>query len=88
MKMKDGGMTSVSSQKSVGRDGGRPSTFSIELVVLLCSVGIARSTIATNHANHTGFGGNGSTTGTFAGLGANSPQPLSAAPALGAPGGP
>jgi len=40
------------------------------------------------NANYTGFGGNGSTTGTFAGLGANSPQPLSAAPALGAPGGP
>ena len=40
------------------------------------------------NANYTGFGGNGSTTGTFAGLGANNPQPLSAAPALGAPGGP
>jgi len=32
------------------------------------------------NANYTGFGGNGSTTGTFAGAGANSPQPLSSAP--------
>ena len=32
------------------------------------------------NANYTGFGGNGSTTGTFAGAGANDPQPLSKAP--------
>jgi hypothetical protein len=32
------------------------------------------------NANYTGFGGNGSTTGTFAGAGANDPQPLSSAP--------
>jgi len=32
------------------------------------------------NANYTGFGGNGSTTGTFAGAGANDPQPLSNAP--------
>lgn len=32
------------------------------------------------NANYTGFGGNGSTTGTFAGAGANNPQPLSKAP--------
>ncbi|MEP6709582.1 MAG: hypothetical protein ABJB32_05565, partial [Verrucomicrobiota bacterium] len=31
-------------------------------------------------ANYTGFGGNGSTSGTFAGAGANNPQPLSSAP--------
>ena len=36
--------------------------------------------VYTNNANYTGFGGNGSTTGTFAGAGANSPQPLSSAP--------
>jgi len=35
------------------------------------------------NANYTGFGGNGSTTGTFAGAGANDPQPLSSAPPFG-----
>ena len=34
------------------------------------------------NANYTGFGGNGTTTGTFAGAGANNPQPLSNAPAF------
>ena len=32
------------------------------------------------NANYTGFGGNGSTTGTFGGAGANDPQPLEKAP--------
>ena len=36
--------------------------------------------VFTNHANYTGFGGNGTTTGTFAGAGANRPQPLANAP--------
>ena len=36
--------------------------------------------VYTNHANYSGFGGNGSTTGTFAGSGANDPQPLPSAP--------
>jgi hypothetical protein len=40
--------------------------------------------VYTNNANYTGFGGNGSTTGTFAGAGANRPQPLSNAPPFGA----
>ncbi|MBA3650651.1 MAG: hypothetical protein H0W66_03995 [Chthoniobacterales bacterium] len=31
-------------------------------------------------ANYTGFGGNGSTSGTFAGAGANDPQPIENAP--------
>jgi len=39
--------------------------------------------VYTNNANYTGFGGNGSTTGTFAGAGANDPQPLSSAPPFG-----
>jgi hypothetical protein len=39
--------------------------------------------IYTNHANYSGFGGNGTTTGTFAGAGANKPQPLSKAPPFG-----
>ena len=36
--------------------------------------------VFTNNANYTGFGGNNSTTGTFAGAGANDPQPLINAP--------
>jgi hypothetical protein len=39
--------------------------------------------VYTNNANYTGFGGNGTTTGTFAGAGAHDPQPLSSAPPFG-----
>jgi hypothetical protein len=39
--------------------------------------------VYTNNANYTGSGGNGSTTGTFAGAGANNPQPLVNAPPFG-----
>src|SRR5439155_6042057 len=42
--------------------------------------------VYTNNANYTGFGGNGTTTGTFAGAGANDPQPLSSAPPFGSTG--
>jgi hypothetical protein len=42
--------------------------------------GKAPADVFTNHPNYTGFGGNGSTTGTFAGAGANRPRPLSDAP--------
>ncbi len=42
--------------------------------------------VFTTHPNYTGFGGNGSRTGTFAGAGANNPQPLNQAPPIG-PGG-
>jgi hypothetical protein len=45
------------------------------------------ASVFTNHANYTGFGGNGSRTGTFAGVGAHNPQPLANAPPLGRPGG-
>src|SRR5437763_17115860 len=38
--------------------------------------------VFTNVANYTGSGGNGSTTGTFAGTGANGPQALSNAAAF------
>ena len=38
------------------------------------------ASVYTNHPNYTGFGGNGSTTGTFGGVGANQPLPLSQAP--------
>jgi hypothetical protein len=44
----------------------------------------AAEVYATN-ANYTGFGGNGTTTGTFAGAGANNPLPLNQAPPFGAP---
>ena len=47
--------------------------------------GKAPADVFTNHPNYTGFGGNGSTTGTFAGSGANRPQPLSKAPPFDAP---
>src|SRR5204862_4078229 len=47
--------------------------------------GKAAADVYTNNANYTGFGGNGSTTGTFAGSGANRPQPLSKAPPFDAP---
>lgn len=40
-------------------------------------------TDATPNANYTGFGGNDSTTGTFAGAGANDPQPIGKAPPFG-----
>jgi hypothetical protein len=42
-----------------------------------------RADVYTNNANYTGFGGNNSTTGTFAGKGANDPQPLSSRPPFG-----
>jgi hypothetical protein len=42
-------------------------------------LGPAPAHVFTNHPNYTGFGGNGSTTGTFAGQGATT-QPLNAAP--------
>jgi hypothetical protein len=47
--------------------------------------GKAPADVYTNNANYTGSGGNGSTTGTFAGSGANRPQPLSNAPPFDAP---
>jgi hypothetical protein len=42
-------------------------------------LGLAPVNVFTNNPNYAGFGGNGSTTGTFAGKGANT-QPFSAAP--------
>jgi hypothetical protein len=40
------------------------------------------STGGVPNANYTGFGGNGSRTGTFGGVGANNPLPLNQAPSL------
>ncbi|HJW37692.1 MAG TPA: FecR domain-containing protein [Candidatus Udaeobacter sp.] len=39
--------------------------------------------VYTNNANYTGFGGNGTRTGTFAGAGAHDPLPLDQAPPFG-----
>src|SRR5437867_8320716 len=41
--------------------------------------------VYTNNANYTGSGGNGTTTGTFAGAGAHNPLPLDQAPPFGSP---
>jgi len=41
------------------------------------------ATVYTNHPNYSGFGGNGSTTGTFGGVGARTPLPLSQVPPFG-----
>jgi hypothetical protein len=48
--------------------------------ILVTIGGKVPADVYTNNANYTGFGGNGTTTGTFAGAGANRPQPLSKAP--------
>jgi len=45
------------------------------------------ASVFTNNANYTGFGGNGSRTGTFAGAGANNPAPLNQAHSFSGPGG-
>lgn len=45
------------------------------------------ASVFTNNANYTGFGGNGSRTGTFGGAGAKNPLPLNQAPAFDGPGG-
>jgi hypothetical protein len=47
--------------------------------------GATPAEVYTTNANYTGFGGNGTTTGTFAGAGANNPLPLNQAPPFGAP---
>ena len=47
--------------------------------------GKAPADVYTNNANYTGSGGNGSTTGRFAGAGANTPRPLSEAPPFDGP---
>ena len=55
--------------------------------VIVTIGGRAPASVFTNNANYTGFGGNGSRTGTFAGAGANNPLPLNQAPAFDGPGG-
>jgi len=55
--------------------------------VIVTIGGKTPASVFTNNANYTGFGGNGSRTGTFAGAGANNPSPLNQAPAFDGPGG-
>jgi hypothetical protein len=55
--------------------------------VIVTIDGKTRASVFTNNANYTGFGGNGSRTGTFGGVGAKNPLPLSQRPAFDAPGG-
>lgn len=63
------------------------NTVTIANNVIVTTGGRAAS-VFTNSANYSGFGGNGTTSGTFSGLGALNPQPLSSAPPLGNPGAP
>jgi hypothetical protein len=55
--------------------------------VIVTIGGKTPASVFTNNANYTGFGGNGSRTGTFAGAGANHPLSLNQAPAFDGPGG-
>ena len=55
--------------------------------VIVTVGGKTPASVFTNNANYTGFGGNGSRTGTFKGAGANNPLPLNQAPAFDGPGG-
>ena len=55
--------------------------------VLVTIRGSHSANVFTDNANYTGFGGNGSRTGTFGGAGANNPLPLNQAPSLDGPGG-
>jgi hypothetical protein len=55
------------------------NTVTISPNVVVTIGGAAPAQVFTNNANYTGFGGNNSTTGTFAGAGATT-QPRAAAP--------
>jgi FecR protein len=55
--------------------------------VIVTVGGKTPTSVFTNNANYTGFGGNGSRTGTFKGAGANNPSPLNQVPAFDGPGG-
>jgi hypothetical protein len=56
------------------------NTITINDNVVVTIAGSFAASVYTNIANYTGFGGNGSTTGTFAGAGASNPQPTASAP--------
>jgi hypothetical protein len=59
-------------------------TINTGVIVTIAGAGGAANIFTTN-ANYSGFGGNGSTRGTFAGNGANTPQPLANAPVFDPP---
>lgn len=64
-------------------------TINISNGVIVTITGPTKANVFTNTPNYSAaFGGNGSTTGTFGGTGANAPQPLASAPPVGGPGGP
>ena len=64
------------------------NTINISQGVVVTINSAQQADVFTNNPNYFGFGGTGTqaTTGTFGGVGAKNPQPLSAAPALGGPG--
>ena len=64
------------------------NTINISQGVVVTINSAQQADVFTNNPNYFGFGGTGtpSTTGTFGGVGAKNPQPLSAAPPLGGPG--
>lgn len=61
------------------------NTINISNNVVVTINGKNPAQVFTNNANYSGSGGNGSTTGTFGGAGAQRPQPLSSAPAFDGP---
>jgi hypothetical protein len=63
------------------------NTINIFNGVIVTVGGKTPTSVFTNNANYTGFGGNESRTGTFKGAGANNPLPLNQAPAFDGPGG-
>ena len=64
------------------------NTINISQGVVVTINSAQQADVFTNNPNYFGFGGTGTaaTTGTFGGVGAKKPQPLSAAPPLGGPG--
>jgi len=64
------------------------NTINISQGVIVTINSAQQADVFTNNPNYFGFGGTGTpaNTGTFGGMGAKNPQPLSAAPPLGGPG--
>src|SRR5882762_2798374 len=64
------------------------NTINISQGVIVTINSAQQADVFTNNPNYFGFGGTGTpaNTGTFGGVGAKNPQPLSAAPPLGGPG--
>jgi hypothetical protein len=64
------------------------NTINISQGVVVTINSAQQADVFTNNPNYFGFGGTGTpaNSGTFGGMGAKNPQPLSAAPPLGGPG--